>query len=294
MLQKQDRWKKCSKLVLKIKWVIILLVLAITAFFAYQIPKIRINSDVISSLPDNDPDAVLLKKIGAQFGGNRMGMIILESDNIFTPEVLAHVRQITDSVEEIEGISSVTSLTNIMDIKEGEYGMEIGKLVDENDLPDSPEEFSQLKERVLSKEMYKGSIVSEDGTATIIIFSLFDDADIQTLANAVKEKTEALHLPEHIYYAGSPMMITSIAHLISADLKRLLPIAFLLIAVVLFVGFRSLEGSDFAIAHSHYRNHMGYRHHVSYGIGDEYGFEQYTHRFAGCGHRLCNPCAEPD
>ena len=91
--------------------------------------------------------------------------------------------------------------------------------------------------------MYKGAIVSEDGTATIIIFSLYDDANIQALANTVKEKTESLHLPEHIYYAGSPMMITSIAHLISADLNRLLPIAFLLIAFVLFLGFRSLRGT---------------------------------------------------
>ena len=51
--------------VLKIKWIIILLVVATTVFLAIQIPKIRINSDVISSLPDSDKDAVLLKKIGA-------------------------------------------------------------------------------------------------------------------------------------------------------------------------------------------------------------------------------------
>ena len=230
------------KVILKIRWIIILLVLAITVFLAYQIPNIRINSDVISSLPDNDPDAVLLKKIGSQFGGNKMGMIILESDNVFTTEVMEHVRQITDSVKGIQGVSSVTSLTNIMDIKEGEEGMDIGKLVDENDLPDSPEELALLKERVLSKEMYKGTIVSEDGTATIIIFSLYEDADIQALAGAVKAKTESLHLPERIYYAGAPMLITSIAHLISSDLTRLLPIAFLLIALVLFFGFRTFRG----------------------------------------------------
>ena len=140
------------KSVLKIKWVIIVLVIAITAFLAYQIPNIRINSDVISSLPDDDPDAVLLKRIGAQFGGNKMGMIILETDNVFTPEVLQHVRQITDTVKEIQGVSSVTSLTNIMDIKEGEDGMEIGKLVDEDNLPVSAEAFAQLKEKVLSNE----------------------------------------------------------------------------------------------------------------------------------------------
>jgi len=234
--------EKLYTTILKIRWVIIMLVVVITALLAFQIPGIKINSDVISSLPDNDPDAVLLKKIGAQFGGNKMGMIILECDNVFTPDVLKHVSQVTDSVKEIQGVSSVTSLTNIMDIKEGEEGMEIGKLIDEGNLPQSPEAFAKLKAKVLSNEMYKGTIVSEDGTATIIIFSLYDDADIQALANAVKEKTESLHLPERIYYAGSPMLITSIAHLISADLARLLPIAFLLIAFVLFLGFRSARG----------------------------------------------------
>ena len=113
---------KLYRFILKIKWLVILIVLAVTVFLALQIPNIRINSDVISSLPDNDPDAVLLKKIGAKFGGNKTGMIILESDNLFTSEVLGHVRQITDTLKEIEGVSSVTSLTSVMDIKEGESG----------------------------------------------------------------------------------------------------------------------------------------------------------------------------
>ena len=84
--------EKTIKTILKLRWIIILLVLGITLFLGYQIPGIRINSDVISSLPDTDPDAVLLKKIGAKFGGNKTGMIILECDNVYTPEVLKHVK----------------------------------------------------------------------------------------------------------------------------------------------------------------------------------------------------------
>ena len=159
-------------IILKIRWIIILLVLATTLFLAYQIPRIRINSDVISSLPDTDPDAVLLKNIGAKFGGNNTGMIIIETEDVFTVEVLQHVMQITDTLSETEGVSSVTSLTNIMDVKSDENGLEIGKLVDTDNLPDSKEELLLLKEKVLSHDNFKGTIVSEDGTATIIIFSL--------------------------------------------------------------------------------------------------------------------------
>lgn len=230
------------KFILRIKWFIMFLVVSITLFLGFQIPGIKINSDVISSLPDDDPDAVLLKRIGAQFGGNKMGMVILECENIFTHDVLQHVKQVTEALAEIVGISSVTSLTNIMDIKEDEFGMEVGRLVDEDDLPQTTEDLDLLKERVMSKEMYKGAIISEDGTATLILFSLDDEANIRTIANEVKSKIQTLQLPENIYYAGSPMMITTISHLIANDLKRLFPIAFLLIALSLFIGFKSVRG----------------------------------------------------
>jgi len=229
---------KLAKSILRYRWLIIILVLVFTAFTGYQITKMQINSDVISSLPDDDPDAALLKQIATQFGSNKMGMVILETDDIFQTDVLEHVLQITDTVKEIDGVMSVTSLANIIDINE--FG--IGSLIDPYDLPDSPEELQALRERVFSKEMYKGSIVSEDGTATLIIFSLSEDADVELVAKTVVMKTQGMNLPENLYYAGSPMMVTSISDLISNDLFKLLPIAFLLIAVILAFSFKTVRG----------------------------------------------------
>jgi predicted RND superfamily exporter protein len=234
--------EKFSAIIVKSRWLIIVMVLAITAFLAFQIPKVKINSDVISSLPADDVDAMLLKKIGEQFGGNRMGMVIIDGEDIFTADGIKHIKQITDSLTQTEGISSVSSLTNAMDITESEFGMDIGTLVDEYNLPESEEDLALLKERTLTNEMYKGSLVSDDGTAAAVIFTLFDDADIEEVAIAVIKKTKALNLPEEIYYAGSPMMITSIANLISADLTLLFPIALLVIALVLFFSFHSWRG----------------------------------------------------
>ncbi len=234
--------EKLAQGILNFKWLIIIVVVVLTAFLGYQIKNLKINSDIISSLPDNDPDALLFKQIGEQFGGFEMGMVILETKNVFQEDVLENIKQITDSLRETEGISSVTSLTSIIDIKGDEYGVEIGDLVDEDDLPSTPAELENLRERVLSREMYRGVIVSEDGTASLIIFTLFEDADEKTVAEAVKEKVSSMDLPEKIYFSGSPMMVTYIADLISADLKRLIPLSFLLIAFILLLGFRTLRG----------------------------------------------------
>ena len=234
--------KKFAEKILTYKWFIIILVTICTIFFSYQIKNLSIDADILSSLPDNDPDAALLKRIGEKFGGNSMGIIILETDNIYQTEVLEHVRSITDTLSVIEGISSVSSLTNIINIKGGDFGIEIGRLVDEYELPSTPEELQTLRNNVLSNEMYKGSIVSDDGTATLIIFTLEDGANVNTVAKTVINKTGALHLPEKLYYIGSPMLVTYISDLMKSDLTRLLPFAFLLIAIILFLSFRSASG----------------------------------------------------
>ncbi len=66
---------------------------------------------------DDDPDALLLKQISKNFGGNNMGIVIVESENIYQTDVIEHIRSITDTLIDIEGITSVQSLTNIINIK---------------------------------------------------------------------------------------------------------------------------------------------------------------------------------
>ena len=233
---------KLSKGILAKKWLIISLVLMGTLFFGNEIRSLKIDADILRSLPDEDPDARLLKKIGENFGGNNTGVIILETDNIYQTSVLEHIQLLTDTLANIDGITTVSSLTNIINIKGGDYGIEIGKLVDEYEMPESPKDFQILRNNILNNEMYKGSIVSEDETSTLIIFNLDNNSDVNAIAKNVIRKTEELNLPEKLYYIGSPMLLTYISDLMRDDLTNLLPLAFLVIAFILFLSFRSISG----------------------------------------------------
>jgi predicted RND superfamily exporter protein len=72
--------EKFAAFVVKARWFIIVFVIAVSVLLGFQIPKIKINSDIINSLPANDKNAVLMRQIGEQFGGNRLGMAILDCD----------------------------------------------------------------------------------------------------------------------------------------------------------------------------------------------------------------------
>ena len=233
---------KFSKNILANKWLIIVLVCLGTLFFGNELKKLQIDADIVRSLPDDDVDARLLKKIGKNFGSNNMGVIILETDNIYQPSVIEHIQLITDTLSEISGISSVSSLTNIINIKGSDYGIEIGKLVDEYELPKTALEFEKLRNNILNNPMYKGSIVSEDETASLIVFNIENEANVNLIAKEVIEKTTSLQIPEKLYYIGSPMLVTYISDLMRKDLTTLLPIAFLVIAIILLLSFRSVSG----------------------------------------------------
>ncbi|MBN1182604.1 MAG: RND family transporter [Bacteroidales bacterium] len=234
--------EKFAQAIIKLRWIIIALVAGITVYFGFQLKDLSINSDILSSLPDDDTTAVLYKNIGKQFGGNDIGMIVLETDDIFKTDVLQHIKQITDSLKITQGVSTVASLTDIIDIKSSEWGIEIGKLVDEYNLPETQSELDSLKEYVFSKDMYLGSIVSEDSTASVILFTLLSDADMQSTANNIKSLVKGLDLPEKIYFGGLPFMLNDITDLIMADMIWLIPIVFIIIAVILLISFKSLRG----------------------------------------------------
>jgi hydrophobe/amphiphile efflux-3 (HAE3) family protein len=228
--------------IVRLRWVIVIVVAALTLFFGFQLKNIKVNSDILSSLPDNDDTGVLYKQIGKEFGGNEIGMIVLETDDIFKTDVLDHVRQITDSLMIMPGVTGVTSLTNILDIKSSEWGIEIGKLVDEYELPETQEELESLRQYVFSKEMYKGTIVSDDGTATVILFNVLPEVNKLKIAGNIKTRITTMDLPETLYFGGLPFLLSDITDILLSDMVWLISIVFVVIALILLISFRNLRG----------------------------------------------------
>ncbi len=233
--------EKFAKYVIKFRWITIPVVLLLSIFLGYQIKYLKVNPDIIASLPDDDSIAKLYKEIGSEFGGNDMGLIILEAEDIFNRETLSNIRDLTDTIRYTKGVSSVISLTNIIDIKSSEYGIEIGNLIDEYNIPDQEDEIDSLREYIYSKDMYRESLVSADGRATAIVFTLESDVEKHEISESIRAKAKGMNLPERLYFGGFPMMMSDLSNLIVSDISLLIPIVIAIIALVLFISFYSLS-----------------------------------------------------
>ena len=108
---------------------IIIAFVAVTAFFAFWIKDLRVNSDLVSYLPKEDAAVQLFNHLGEKFRQNDLVPVAVETDDVFSTSTLAEIDRLTQAFKSVEGISSVLSLADMMDIhKAVDGGIEIGRL----------------------------------------------------------------------------------------------------------------------------------------------------------------------
>lgn len=227
---------------IRFRWVLIIVVIIITLFLGYQIKNLKINPDLISYLPKSDPAVKLAEYIGDEFGGNFLAISALEVEDVFTKETIEKINDLTNKLKLLNGVEFVISLTDVIDIKKSEDGIEIGKLIDEYNLPTNQDELRKLKVYTLSKKRYRNRIVSSDGKTTLIIVSISKEADRRKVTKEVREIISKSEIKGNVYFGGLPFQLLEIGEFIIKDLKLLTPLVGLVIVTTLYLNFLTLRG----------------------------------------------------
>lgn len=231
--------KKFSHLVIKNRWLLISFITVLTLIFAYSMKNLKINSDFASYLPETDEAVKLARYIGNKYGGNLTAIVAIETDDVFNPKTLTEIYNLTEKLKYVEGVSYVTSLINAIDIKGTDEGIEIGKLI--NEIPQDPGKLKELKNYVLSKELYK-NLISRDARVTLILCKLQDGVDKADVAKRIKRAVEEEKISGKIYYGGLPFQMVDMNKLIIDDLKILTPFVGIVMILILFISFGNLRG----------------------------------------------------
>ncbi len=234
--------KKFSELVIKYRKIIIFITIFTTLVLGFFMKDLQINADIISYLPESDPVVKLFNYIGEEYGGTSLAMVALETDDIFNKDTIERLSHLTSQFKVVEGVSYVTSLANVLDIRSDEREIEIGRLIDEYDLPQTSTELQNLKNYTLSKDMYRGKLISDDSEAALIICRLRKGADTIKTAQLLKEIVEKSNIKEKVYYGGIPFQMIDISDIILSDLTFLIPLILFLMLISLFISFRTLRG----------------------------------------------------
>ncbi len=235
--------KKAAELIIKFRIVIIIGTILMTIVMGYYLKNIKINPDIVSYFPKDDPVVELFNYIGEEYGGTQLAIVAIEADEIFQKEIIRNIQEITSDIQMLDGVSYVTSITNVLNMKDDEFGgIEIGKLIDEYELPESLEELQAIKEYTLLKDMYKGRLISEDSKTSLIVCRLDAEADKIQTAYQIKEIVSNKKISGKALYGGIPFQLIDLSDIMLKDISVLIPIISILIILSLFFSFRSFRG----------------------------------------------------
>ncbi len=225
---------------------VIAVVAAVTLFFAVFIPQVRFNNDAGDFIPPDDEERMYNEDIQEIFGNDDIIYIGLVMDNIYDPSALAKVAELTRLIEEVEGVADVTSLASVNNIEGTEEGMEVYTFVDEDNLPETAEDAQRIRQQLERWDLLMENLVSRDGTATSLIIQLETNVDMETqerVYHEVKDIVEASKGDgERYHYSGYTAINVMLGEYMLDDIRRLLPFAFIIVALTLYLSFRSLNG----------------------------------------------------
>ena len=218
----------------------------ITVFLGLQLPRAELDNNNIRFLPDKNPAKIISEYIDDTFGGQVMILVGLERPyrTVFEKSFLERIRKFSQAIENVEFIKSVNSLMSTQYITGDNDSIVVSDLVPE-DFSGTDEEITELKRRIASWDLFRGSLVSDDLSATQILITLdaltadFTRPEITQSIDKIRKIAQEIFTGEaEVYFTGQPILNEVINKSMITDNILLIPLVVIVLLAMLFFSFR--------------------------------------------------------
>src|SRR5215471_14943660 len=235
--------KSLAKLAVSYPWAVIAITLGITLAMGsvIAIRGIHFNGS-LESLARKDSDSQFYDQVKGAFGDDRIIVVALTTDDVFTPGFVNRLATLTSELEAVQGVEEAQSITNIKAIRRIGDDVVVDKLIPSGA---GEEELKALRAAVVTDPLYVKNYVSEDGrTAGINVFlKQMDESATRRVAREVSRIAHAGAGQDDLILAGVPIMDDVGINSMTQDMLLCSPLAALVCAVIFYLAFRSIWGA---------------------------------------------------
>ena len=241
---------------LRFRWLSILLFVALVGVSVLGVGKIKGDVDQDHWFLEDDQMLAAKERFEEIFGNDEFCAVLVEVDDVFTPQVLQGIRTLGKELEEnVPFADEVVSLTDFEFTEGTAEGLTIADLVPDV-IPAPGPEMEQIRDKALSKPALKNRMVSADSRETWIVLrmkELPDPKDYQgeegpdlavghAFNRIVNQPQYALLNPRT---AGLPIVVVEKNDFFAKETPRLLGSSLLVTLLLLAVFLRSFHGVIF-------------------------------------------------
>jgi predicted RND superfamily exporter protein len=240
------------------RWVVLLVCLLLLGASVFLALDARFDNSFEAYFDSDDPAYADYQEYRENFGSDEIAYILYEAPDRphgpFDLEVMRKIQSLTEALEEeVPFINEVTSLANVEFVEGVPDGIEIYELLE--DFPENQEALLEIRDKVLSKPLYVGGLVSADARYAAIILEMdrssvdprLDPEGGDGLANLYPQAAyhpieDILARPEYadivFHHVGDVALNSIYNEIIAGESGGLAGIAFCVIAGLLYLFFR--------------------------------------------------------
>lgn len=243
-------WQAIADFLIKYR-VWLLVVLGLLTAYMFSIRGTKISHALTDVIPLNDKEVQIYNKFKQEFGEDGNILITAIEGDFKDLEVFNAMYALAERLKTVPGVQNVISVTNLVDIKVDEEGerFEVKRLV-ESPL-ETQEQVDSIFNRIAELPFYEGLLLDKEGESALLGVAIVD-----TFLNTAKktvvydsityhtEKFEARFANSdadvNLRYAGLPVVRVNVHKTVKVELALFLYMAMAVLAITLFVFFRSL------------------------------------------------------
>ncbi len=229
-----------SEKIIKFRWLIIAGFILITVLPASQIPKAKMNPDMLTYLPETMDSRLNKSRIEELFGGSEMIMVLVKSDDVLKSETLKRIKKISRQMKRIKGIDKVMSLFELKHIKSEDGAIIVNPAVKR--IPGNDSDRMILRDEIRENDMVYGNVVSKDFQVTAVIGMVETGTSDEILLAEIEKLIQNNPGDEEVLIGGTPYSRYNTGHNTKKDLGLLLPLGLLIMLVFLYICFKQLRG----------------------------------------------------
>jgi len=198
-------------------------------------------------IPEDHPALLLKRQVQETFGLKEpivIGVIRDAPEGIFHPETLRRIRDLTAAIRKLPGLEpeqviSIATESGVF-FEEGLPGFEL--LMPE--VPEDREGLESLRETILGYELYRGTLLAEDGSAATIVLRLPGDEGTETIYRALRDLVAEFPMgDEEVVVAGEAAVRTHMGKAVSDDALRMNFICPVVMALMIILAYRTVRGT---------------------------------------------------
>jgi hypothetical protein len=223
--------------------VLIGLVVAVTAFFAFQLTDIIIDTDPENMLPEDEPVRVFNDEIKEEFGiSDFIAVGVVSEEGAFTQAQLERIYNITEEIAEIDGVvaDDIMAPSMVDDIRQGGGNSLIVEPL-MGDIPEDDEQAQYILGRIKDNPILRGKLASDDGKALALFIPIEAKDMSHRIAGEITAITENHGGDVTYYIAGLPVAEDSFGVEMFNQMIYSAPLAGLIIFILMFVFFRNIR-----------------------------------------------------